>query len=68
MQIDRFKKWLSANKGTPLTIIEAGAGENVATIRRISEEVLCRQSGGEKTNLVRINPREQDLHRSWYRD
>ena len=66
-QIDRFQQWLNANKGVPLTILEAGAGENVATIRRISEDVLCRLSG-ERTNLIRINPREQDLHRGWYRD
>ena len=56
-QLNRFKQWLKKTEGMPLTIIEVGASNSVATIRRLSEDVLCRESFKEtKTNLIRINP------------
>jgi hypothetical protein len=56
-QTDRFQKWLKEVQEEPLTIIEIGAGENVATIRRLSERVLTRQTDSKAvTSLLRINP------------
>ena len=44
-----------------MTIIEAGAGENVPTIRRISEDMLTRHLRSDaKTTLIRINPHDQE--------
>ena len=60
--MNRFKDWLKATEGLPLTIIELGAGESVATIRRLSEEVLSRETGEKiTTNLIRINPKDLEL-------
>ena len=60
-QEERFRAFLWDNKKEPLTIIEAGAGSTVPTIRRISEDILTRNTyKGAPTHLIRINPRDQE--------
>ena len=58
-QEERFRRWISDIDRESLTIIESGAGENVPTIRRTSEDFLTRITmGGAQTTLIRINPRD----------
>ena len=68
-QVARFKQWLKDTEGVPLAIIEIGAGDSVATIRRLSEEVLCRDHMKKApTYLIRINPDASVLRSDFYRD
>lgn len=68
-QVARFKQWLKDTEGVPLTILEIGAGESVATIRRLSEEVLSRDHMKKApTCLIRINPEVSALRSDYYRD
>jgi NAD-dependent SIR2 family protein deacetylase len=55
LQFARFEYWLSQIDGK-LVIIEIGAGKEVPTIRRLSEQVKRRYSA----TLIRINPRDAD--------
>ncbi len=48
----RFAEWLSGLEGRRLAVIECGAGDAIATIRRVGEEVAARFHAP----LVRINP------------
>ena len=57
-QGQRFKQWLQA-LGGPLAIVECGAGEAVATVRRTCD-VLTQD---DEVTLVRINPRECEVPR-----
>jgi NAD-dependent SIR2 family protein deacetylase len=54
-QYERLDSWLSENEGSPLAVVELGAGSAVPTVRLFSERVA--QSHARST-LVRINPRE----------
>lgn len=52
-----------------MTILEIGGGEEVATIRRLSEEVLGRgHMKKAPTCLIRINPEASVLKSDFYRD
>eukprot|EP00698_Gefionella_okellyi_P019408 TRINITY_DN5946_c0_g1_i1.p1 TRINITY_DN5946_c0_g1~~TRINITY_DN5946_c0_g1_i1.p1 ORF type:complete len:303 (-),score=27.50 TRINITY_DN5946_c0_g1_i1:26-934(-) len=58
-QYDRYQSWSDQlPKGTPVVVIEMGAGLSVPTIRHTSEYWLRKQS--VKTTLLRINPRESE--------
>ena len=52
---DRLDDWLAATRKP--VVIEIGAGSDIATVRRFSEQVVRRHRGA----LVRINPREFKL-------
>lgn len=48
----RFDAWLASVRGQRLVVIECGAGEGSASVRRIGERLLERS----RVSLVRINP------------
>lgn len=48
----RFDDWLASVRGQRLVVVECGAGEGGASVRRIGERLLERS----RVSLVRINP------------
>ena len=65
----RFKKWLKYTEGVPLAIIEIGAGRSTTTIRKLSEDVLLRDTKKKApTCLIRINPEASMLKNDYYED
>ena len=48
----RFDAWLASVRGQRIVVIECGAGEGGASVRRIGERLLERS----RVSLVRINP------------
>lgn len=55
----RFLRWCQAASGSPLAVLEFGAGTAIPSIRRLCEG-LARDCGG---TLVRTNPREPEVPR-----
>ncbi|MCP4213330.1 MAG: NAD-dependent deacetylase [bacterium] len=53
----RFDKWLEANRGNRIAIVECGAGTGVPTVRMTSESITARQAA----SLIRINIREPQV-------
>ena len=55
-QQDRFNNWLQTNiiQKQKIVLIEIGAGIDVLTVRRLSEEIMCQY----ECALIRINPRD----------
>lgn len=51
-QQQRFDAWLASVRGKRLVVVEIGAGEGVASVRRIGDRMLERS----RVSLVRINP------------
>ena len=48
----RFDAWLASVRGKRMLIVELGAGEGAASVRRVAERLLERS----RVSLVRINP------------
>ena len=57
-QADKFYRWRDKNKNKKIVIIEVGAGSEIATIRNFGDEA----SNDNNITLVRINPREYNVH------
>jgi NAD-dependent SIR2 family protein deacetylase len=53
----RMEHWLGGLGPARIVVIELGAGQAVATVRRISEQIVRQYRG----RLIRINPREPDV-------
>jgi NAD-dependent SIR2 family protein deacetylase len=53
-QYYQMGRWLRERSNKKIVIIEAGAGESVATVRRMSEDVARKYDA----SLIRINPRD----------
>lgn len=51
-QQQRFDAWLSSVRGKRLVVVEVGAGEGAASVRRLGERLLERP----RASLVRVNP------------
>lgn len=51
----RFARWLADARPQRLVVLEVGAGDQVATIRRFSERLVAASEGA---TLVRVNPRD----------
>ncbi len=51
-QQQRFEAWLASVRGQRIVVIECGAGEGAASVRRVGERLLERS----RVSLVRINP------------
>ncbi|CDW84808.1 silent information regulator protein sir2 [Stylonychia lemnae] len=62
-QDQRYKAWLENIKDQSLLIIEIGAGSAVPTVRLNSEDVLT-VLRNKNTNMIRINPAEQNVYRA----
>ena len=56
-QEDRFDAFLQHCSGSPLAVVELGAGTAVPTIRHLSERLGQRQD----VSVIRINPREPSI-------
>jgi NAD-dependent SIR2 family protein deacetylase len=56
VQQQRLRSWLASVVGTPLVVIECGAGEAVPTVRLACEDI----AGRYDATLIRINPREPE--------
>lgn len=56
-QLVRFREFRKRHAGKKMTVIEMGAGANIDTIRRISEEL------GDKdgATVLRVNPRDPEI-------
>ena len=52
----RFEAWLASVRGQRIVVIECGAGEGAASVRRVGERLLERSL----VSLVRINPAATD--------
>ena len=48
----RFEAWLASVRGKRIVVVECGAGEGAASVRRVGERLLERS----RVSLVRINP------------
>ena len=55
MQESAFAAWLKPRDHARLTVIEAGAGTTIATVRRMSEILQ-----GSGATLIRVNSREPE--------
>ena len=52
----RFETWLASVRGKRIVVVECGAGEGAASVRRVGERLLERP----RVSLVRINPTATD--------
>lgn len=55
-QQQRFDAWLASVRGKRLVVVEIGAGEGAASVRRLGDRMLERS----RVSLVRVNPAATD--------